>query len=141
MTNQDTSEKGSLMADNWYSPEAATFGDRVAAARENAGMSQIQLAKRLGIKLGTLQGWEEDTKEPRANKLQMMAGLLNVSIMWLLNGQGDGVEGPVEESNVPTAINDILVEMRDLKAQMTQGAERLARLEKKLRLTLKEIEQ
>lgn len=129
------------MADNWYSPEAATFGDRVAAARENAGMSQIQLAKRLGIKLGTLQGWEEDTKEPRANKLQMMAGLLNVSIMWLLNGQGDGVEGPVEESNVPTAINDILVEMRDLKAQMTQGAERLARLEKKLRLTLKEIEQ
>lgn len=129
------------MADNWYSPEAATFGDRVAAARENAGMSQIQLAKRLGIKLGTLQGWEEDTKEPRANKLQMMAGLLNVSIMWLLNGQGDGVEGPVEESNVPTAINDILVEMRDLKTQMTQGAERLARLEKKLRLTLKEIEQ
>lgn len=129
------------MADNWYSPEAATFGDRVAAARENAGMSQIQLAKRLGIKLGTLQGWEEDTKEPRANKLQMMAGLLNVSIMWLLNGQGDGVEGPVEENNVPKAINDILVEMRDLKAQMTQGAERLARLEKKLRLTLKEIEQ
>ncbi|NVO23428.1 helix-turn-helix domain-containing protein [Donghicola sp. C2-DW-16] len=129
------------MADNWYSPEAATFGDRVAAAREKAGMSQIQLAKRLGIKLGTLQGWEEDTKEPRANKLQMMAGLLNVSIMWLLNGEGDGVEGPVEESNVPTAINDILAEMRDLKTQMTQGAERLARLEKKLRLTLKEIEQ
>ena len=33
MTNQDRSEKGSLMGENWYSPDAATFGDRVAAAR------------------------------------------------------------------------------------------------------------
>lgn len=129
------------MEDNWYSPDAATFGDRVAAAREQAGMSQVQLARRLGVKLGTLQGWEDDTKEPRANKLQMMAGLLNVSIMWLLNGTGDGVEGPVEENPIPQDVADMLTEMRDLRTLISQSAERLGRLEKRLRTALKESDQ
>ncbi|MDB4842173.1 helix-turn-helix domain-containing protein, partial [Planktomarina sp.] len=40
---------------DWYGPDAATFGDRVLGAREKAGMTQVQLARRLGIKLATLQ--------------------------------------------------------------------------------------
>ena len=36
---------------DWYGPEAATFGDRVAAAREQTGMTQAMLAKRLGVRL------------------------------------------------------------------------------------------
>jgi len=75
---------------DWYGADTATFGDRVAAAREAAGMTQKQLAKRLGVKLPTVRGWEEDLSEPRANKLSMMAGLLNVSIVWLLTGEGEG---------------------------------------------------
>ena len=36
------------MAENedWYASDVATFGDRVAAARENADMTQAALAKR-----------------------------------------------------------------------------------------------
>ena len=45
---------------DWYGPDAATFGDRVLGAREKAGMTQAQLSRRLGIKLATLQAWEED---------------------------------------------------------------------------------
>ena len=82
-------------ASDWYGPETATFGDRVAGAREAAGMTQSQLARLLGVKKSTLIGWEDDISEPRANKLQMMAGLLNVSIMWLLTGEGDGTANPV----------------------------------------------
>ena len=70
--------------DGWYDPNATTFGDRVAGAREQAGMSQADLAKRLGVKLKTLKSWEDDLSEPRANKLSMMAGMLNVSLLWLL---------------------------------------------------------
>ena len=77
---------------DWYGPEAATFGDRVAAAREQTGMTQAMLAKRLGVRLATLRGWEEDLSEPRANRLSMLAGLLNVSMMWLIDGEGEGVE-------------------------------------------------
>ena len=71
---------------NWYSNDAATFGDRVAAARESRQMTQKALAKRLGVGLKTIEGWENDLSEPRANKLQMLSGVLDVSIPWLLTG-------------------------------------------------------
>jgi len=124
---------------NWYGPEVATFGDRLAAAREVAGMDQSQMAKRLGVKLSTLKSWEDDMAEPRANRLSMMAGLLNVSMMWLINGEGDGIEGPVEIEALPENMLDLLTELRAVKGDMTKTAERLARLEKKLRSSMSEI--
>lgn len=126
------------MNDNWYSEDAATFGDRVAAAREAAGMTQAQLARRMGIKLGTLQSWEQDLNEPRANKLQMMAGLLNVSLMWLLNGEGDGLDGPPEEEDIAPEVSELLGELRALRTQIKSSGDKLARLEKRLRAALKE---
>jgi len=118
--------------ENWYSEENATFGDRLVAAREAAGMSQKDLARRLGVKDKTLKAWENDASEPRANKLQMLAGVLNVSIMWLLSGQGDGLEAPGGPAIAPEA-DKLLRELRALKVDMVQNAERLARLEKALR--------
>ena len=40
--------------DDWYAEDAATFGDRLAAARETAGLSQAELAERLGVKTNTI---------------------------------------------------------------------------------------
>jgi transcriptional regulator with XRE-family HTH domain len=124
-----------LPAEDYYSNEAATFGDRVTAAREAVGLSQEELAKKLGVKLKTVHGWEDDVSEPRANKLQMMAGLLNVSMMWLLNGEGDGVE-PVDEP-LDADVQSILLEMRQTRAEMHNLTERLGRLEKRLQLSLR----
>ena len=121
---QDTSD--------WYGPESATFGDRLAAAREASQMSQDVMAKRLGIKLKTLQAWEDDMSEPRANRLSMLAGLLNVSIVWLITGEGDGVSAPDDEPVSPD-VSSILFEMRALRTEMMASAEKLAKLEKRLR--------
>ncbi len=126
--------------DNWYGPEAATFGDRVAGARDATGMTQAQLARRLGVKKATVQGWENDLSEPRANKLSMMAGLLNVSIMWLLTGEGDGMSGPAEELRPADDFAEVLAEMRAIRADMRANAERAARLEKKLRLLVEQAQ-
>lgn len=125
--------------EDWYSADRATFGDRMAGAREALGLSQAELAKRLGVKLKTLRGWEDDQAEPRANRLQMVAGLLNVSIMWMLTGRGEGLDGPVDaaENAAPTeAVRDILTEMRTLSSEMRASAERLGRLEKRLRIAV-----
>ena len=121
---------------DWYGPDAATFGDRVVGAREKSGMTQVELSRRLGIKLTTLRGWEEDRSEPRANKLQMLTGMLNVSLSWLLSGEGIG---PDEPSTVPLSDDTqaILIEMRAIKTDLTRTADRLSRLEKHLRLALK----
>jgi len=123
---------------DWYGPETATFGDRLAAARELADMTQAELARRLGVRVATLRSWENDLSEPRANRLSMMAGLLNVSMMWLINGEGDGIDAPLEEGSVPASAQDILNELRDIRADMLARAEQVGRLEKKLRAALKD---
>ncbi|MEL6463953.1 MAG: helix-turn-helix transcriptional regulator [Pseudomonadota bacterium] len=120
---------------DWYSAEAATFGDRVAGAREQAGMTQTELAKRLGVRLATLKSWEDDLSEPRANRLSMMAGLLNVSMMWLINGEGEGLDAPVDDPIAPD-LRDLLTEVRDMRSDMLVRAEQLGRLEKKLRAAM-----
>ena len=124
---------------DWYGPEAATFGDRVAAAREASKMDQEQLAQRLGVKLKTLQAWENDQSEPRANRLQMLAGLLNVPLVWLMTGTGPGVEPPEDlAAPLPDSLNDALLELRALRLQVASAGERLGLLEKTLRKHLKD---
>lgn len=118
---------------DWFGPEAATFGDRVAGAREAAGMTQAQLARRLGIKKNTLSGWEQDLSEPRANRLSMLAGILNVSITWLLTGEGEGAILPEDSAPEQVDFLAVLAEMRSIRADMRANSERLARLEKRLR--------
>ncbi len=122
---------------DWYGPEAATFGDRLAAAREAAAMSQEDLARRLGVKLETLRRWEEDLAEPRANRLNMVSGLLNVSMIWLITGEGEGVASP-DEDPLPSDIDRALVELRAMQTQMKRQAEKIGKLEKHLRTLLKE---
>lgn len=119
--------------DDWYGEDVATFGDRLAAAREAAGLKRGEFAKRLGVKKATIAAWEDDLSEPRANRLSMMAGLLNVSVGWLLTGEGMGVEMSDEENAPAEDLRSLLYEIRDIRTRMKSDLDRLARLEKALR--------
>ncbi len=121
---------------SYYGDEAATLGDRIVAAREAVGYSQKKLASRLGVKLKTVQGWEEDRTEPRANKAQMMSGILGVSLVWLLSGEGEGVLEPTDAPSGSEDIQGILDEIRSLRTDMTQTTRRLSTVEKRLRARL-----
>lgn len=121
---------------DWYGPDAATFGDRVAAAREAAGMTQAQLARRLGVKKATLVGWEQDLAEPRANKLSMISGLLNVSMSWLLTGEGDDLSEPGSFEGQSSDFQALANELRALREDMRRQTERAGRIEKTLRRLL-----
>ncbi|WP_438959179.1 helix-turn-helix domain-containing protein [Nereida sp.] len=123
--------------EDWFSEDTSTFGDRLAGAREAAGMTQAQLAKRLGVKLTTMQSWEEDLSEPRANRLTMMAGIIGVSFSWLLNGEGEGVEAPDMGQDLPDGVDDLLLELRAIKARVYRETERMGIVEKRLRAAIK----
>ncbi len=118
---------------DWYSEETATFGDRLAAAREVAGLTQKELAQRVGIKTSTLRNWEEDLSEPRANRLSILSGILGVSLRWLLTAEGEGLLAPEEDAGQTTDVRTMLIEIRAVRAQLSQSNDRLAVLEKRLK--------
>lgn len=120
---------------DFYSDDKATMGDRISAAREGAGMSPEALSRKLGIRTSTLHGWEHDEREPRANHLRMLAGLMGVSLVWLLSGQGQGPSGEAgaEAGAGAGASRDAaLTELRALQQSLREATRRLARLEKLL---------
>ena len=117
---------------DWYGAETATFGDRLAGAREAAGLTQEALAERLGVRLETLQSWEDDAADPRANRLQMVAGMLNVSLMWLLTGEGEGLDAPPDEVAQAEKVRTTVREIRAIRSVLEELDARLGRLERRL---------
>ena len=117
-----------------YSDGAATFGDRLALAREAQNLTQEQLARRLGLRTPTIENWECDRSEPRANRLQILAGFLNVSMGWMLTGEGEG--GPMMRGGgkaISANLSALLGEIRDIRVGNLRTNDRLAKLEKRLR--------
>jgi transcriptional regulator with XRE-family HTH domain len=125
-------------AGGWFGPETATLGDRIAGARDAAGLSQTDLARRIGVRLATLVAWEEDQSDPRSNRLQMLAGVLGVSLRWLLTGDGEGVEAPVADPDLAADARALLTEMRQMRGDLLRLADRLGTLEKRARSLVKE---
>ena len=117
--------------EGWYLEGAATLGDRIAGARERAGLTQAELARRLGVRLATLTGWEDDRAEPRANQLQTLAGLLGVSMKWLMSGVGEGVPPPPEADRDATLAR-LLGELREARMAHARAGEKLAKVEARL---------
>jgi transcriptional regulator with XRE-family HTH domain len=60
------------------------FGDRLATAREEAGLTQSQLAHKLGTTQRVITYWERGTVALRADQLRALADLLDVSADYLL---------------------------------------------------------
>lgn len=127
------------MADSsdWYAQDVATFGDRLAAARDAAGLTQEDLAKRLGVRSTSIKAWEDDSSEPRANRLQMLAGMLNVSIRWMLTGEGDGLDGPSEFAPLSDDVQTALRDIARMRSQMLALSNEMGQMEKRLRKLLR----
>ncbi len=109
-------------------PDNDTLGGRLSRAREASGITTAQLARRLGIKTSTLQSWESDRSEPRANRLATIAGILNVSLSWLLYGVGDAPSDDIH-SNVVSLVRGHLEQMKTLRDKTSAI---IARLEAEL---------
>lgn len=136
MTEQDIPADPVETDERWFTPDNSTLGDRLAGAREAACMTRVELARRMGLALSTIEKWEDDLAEPRANRLRMLSGLLGVSLTWLLTAEGDG-PGPAD-APMGDDLRTILSEMRQVRSDLLREAERVGHLEKRLRGLLKE---
>lgn len=55
-----------------------TTGQRIKAARKKAGMTQAELAKKLGIPYQSVGQWERDIRRPKKETLANIADALNI---------------------------------------------------------------
>jgi transcriptional regulator with XRE-family HTH domain len=127
------SETGNDPEADWFGEDTATLGDRLTGAREAAGLSQKRLGQALGVRTEVIRAWEDDRKEPRANRLQMLSGLLGVGLTWLITGRGDGPAAPVEASGAAQGDATALIgDLRRLRAEIAATAEQLRTIETRL---------
>lgn len=50
-----------------------TTGERIRAARKKAGLTQVELAARLGVPYQSVGQWERDVRRPKLQTLQRIA--------------------------------------------------------------------
>ncbi len=101
-----------------------TLGGRISRARDGLNLSTAQLARRLGVKSNTVNDWETDRSEPRANRVTMLAGVLGVSPTWLLTGIGESPAAPEVHSELRVLMTQI-ARLRDSHDDMSKTIETL----------------
>ena len=69
-----------------------TTGARIRQAREKIGLSQVALAKAVGVSNVTISNWESDNHALKADNAAKLASVLRVSVNHLLYGEKDEVE-------------------------------------------------
>ncbi|MEO1562066.1 MAG: helix-turn-helix transcriptional regulator [Pseudomonadota bacterium] len=119
-------------ADGLFHDDVATFGDRLEAARNARGLTLESFAEKLGVALDVVEAWENNMKLPRANRMQMISGLLNVSLVWLLNGEDNGTFNVADNYDRPEGINDTLGEITQVRTSIMHILDRLDALEERL---------
>ncbi len=72
------------MATNRTEKEKPFFGQRLAAVRRSKGLTQQQLADKLGLSQRAYAYWERHPVALRPDQLEQLANVLNVSISDLL---------------------------------------------------------
>ncbi|MBR6256439.1 MAG: helix-turn-helix transcriptional regulator [Lachnospiraceae bacterium] len=64
-----------------------TFGEKLKEARVKAGLSQEELSQRLSVSRSAVAKWETDRGMPDVANLKALAGLLDVSVDYLLDDE------------------------------------------------------
>lgn len=70
-----------------------SIGQRIRDARKKAGMTQAELAEKLGISYVGVSQWERDIRNPKQETIQRLSDALGCDFYWLLWGE----ELPIEE--------------------------------------------
>lgn len=101
---------------------------RIRQSREALDWSVEDLAHRLGVTVDTVEAWEEGVRDPRSNRIVMLAGVLGVSAHWLLDGNDEfaptpegenaGVAARAQLESIRLKMRELEVLMDDLEAQL-----------------------
>ena len=72
-----------------------TIGERIKAAREKAGLTQVQLGEKVGVSGVAIMRYENGTREPRYDRLKRISDALGISIYELFDGSTVDADGTI----------------------------------------------
>jgi transcriptional regulator with XRE-family HTH domain len=103
--NTESSLYTSFMAGRPPKREATEFGKRLTALRKAAGLSQVEVALKLGIPQRTFSYYEREAQHLPSNLVQPLADLLGAQVFELL-----GVEAQMGSKRGPKSKLERLIE-------------------------------
>lgn len=71
-----------------------TFGSMVAAMRKEKGMTQMELAQKMGVTDKAVSKWERDLSFPDINSIPKLAAIFNVTVDELIQTKSEVKEAP-----------------------------------------------
>lgn len=77
-----------------------SFGDNLRETRKQRGITQEELAERLGVSRQAISKWESDAGYPETEKLIAISRELNISLDYLLNDISNVQQTTAEENTV-----------------------------------------
>lgn len=80
-----------------------TFSEKLLELRRREGLSQEQLAERLGVTRQSVSKWEGGTAVPELGKLVALSDLFSVSVDYLVKDRLEEPESPAEPPAAPAS--------------------------------------
>jgi transcriptional regulator with XRE-family HTH domain len=109
---------------------------RIKAIKDALGISENELARRLGISQSTLNGYTLGKRKPSYDLAEsVLNAFSDVSAEWLLRG-----EGPMYISDLPSTDHDDSDEVLELKAEITRLRAERDELVRKLSISERRID-
>lgn len=84
-----------------------TFGSMIASLRKEKGMTQLELAEKMGVTDKAVSKWERDLSVPDVNSIPKLAEIFNMSIDDLMQVKAD-TKGISEDHKIADIINFVL---------------------------------
>lgn len=88
-----------------------SLGERIRRTRRKKGWTQAKLAEALGIRAGTLSGYEREYRSPDVEMLDRIASVLGVSVDYLLGRIDDASTHTDLGENTYAEVRDPLVDL------------------------------
>lgn len=97
------------------------FGERIRQLRQSAGMTQAELAKRMGISSSSVGMYEQNRRKPSGEIIWKLCKLFDISSDWLLSGS----EGVMRQYSIYQTVGKDLAGMLDQLRETLIGQEGL----------------
>lgn len=92
-----------------------TLGERIKQLRKENGMTQVDMAQKLGVTKGTVSTWETDSRTPGFETLNQMCDMFQRSMDYLMGRSDDATPPPVptDEERAELALDQVAEDLKE----------------------------